>query len=115
MRYIEINSVRANMVAHPRKYRWSSYRANGEGRDDAVVTQHSVYRALGRSDEQRKEAYRVLFKAQLDEDVLKQVRAAWHTGTPLGNDHFREQVEAKLKTKVGQSRRGRPSKTGKGF
>ena len=34
MRYIESNPVRANMVAHPREYRWSSYRTNGEGRED---------------------------------------------------------------------------------
>ena len=33
MRYIELNPVRANMVAHPREYRWSSYRTNGAGRE----------------------------------------------------------------------------------
>ena len=27
-RYIELNPVRANMVAHPADYRWSSYRVN---------------------------------------------------------------------------------------
>lgn len=110
MRYIELNPVRANMVNHPREYRWSSYRANGEGREDSMVTSHKVYVSLGRSADQRKEAYRALFKAHIDDDELNQIRAAWQTGTPLGNDHFKVQVEAKLKTKVGQSRRGRPSK-----
>ena len=28
-RYIELNPVRAGMVAHPADYRWTSYRANG--------------------------------------------------------------------------------------
>ncbi len=31
MRYIELNPVRAGMVAHPGEYRWSSYRANAQG------------------------------------------------------------------------------------
>ncbi len=29
MRYIELNPVRANMIAHPGEYKWSSYRSNG--------------------------------------------------------------------------------------
>ena len=110
MRYIELNPVRANMVVHPREYRWSSYRANGEGREDPLISPHPLYLSLGKTADQRKEAYRALFKAHIDEDNIKQIRAAWQTGTPLGNDYFKGVVEAKLKTKVGQSRRGRPSK-----
>ncbi len=37
------------------------------------------------------------------------IRSAVQTGTPLGNDHFRDQIETALKRKVGQARRGRPS------
>ena len=36
-RYIELNPVRARMVDHPRQYRWSSYRAHAEGKDDALA------------------------------------------------------------------------------
>ena len=37
------------------------------------------------------------------------VAQAWQTGTPLGNDRFKEQVEAMLggTGTVGQARRGR--------
>ena len=45
----------------------------------------------------------------IDDDQLTFIRAAWQTGTPLGNDHFREKIERKLKTRIGQARRGRPS------
>lgn len=34
MRYSELNPVRANMTTGPGQYRWSSYRANGQGRRD---------------------------------------------------------------------------------
>jgi putative transposase len=51
-----------------------------------------------------------LFKAHIDQEDIKDIRAAWQTGTPLGNDFFREKIERKLKSKVGQARRGRPAK-----
>mgnify|MGYP003571099500 FL=1 len=110
MRYIELNPVRANMVRSPGHYRWSSYRSNGQGREDELLTPHTMYVSLGKTNAARTESYKSLFKAHLDKNMLDDIRAAWQTGTPLGNDYFREQIEAKLKLKVGQARRGRPSK-----
>lgn len=110
MRYIELNPVRANMVRSPALYRWSSYRCNGQGRDDALVMPHSIYMTLGRTKASRQEAYKALFKAHLEQGDLNDIRSAWQTGTPLGNGDFRQKVEAKLKCKVGQARRGRPAK-----
>jgi len=110
MRYIELNPVRANMVNHPRKYPWSSYRANGEGKRDDLLTQHEIYMKLANSMDQRRANYRALFEAYIEEGDLKQIRSAWLTGTPLGNDYFKREIEQKLQCKVGQTRRGRPSK-----
>ena len=110
MRYIELNPVRANMVRGPSAYRWSSYRANAQSQPDALVTPHPLYLALGRSVSQREEAYKALFKAHVDEDALNDIRAAWQTGTPLGSALFKAKVEAKLGCRVGQARRGRPTK-----
>lgn len=110
MRYIELNPVRADMVRSPSHYRWSSYRYNGQGKEDELVTPHAMYLALGRTKPSRLEAYKALFKAHLDKGVLDDIRAAWQTGTPLGNDYFRQKIEDKLKCKVGQARRGRPEK-----
>ena len=62
MRYIESNPVRAHLVAAPGEYRWSSFRANALGHDDALVTPHSGYYALGRSAASRQAAYRALFQ-----------------------------------------------------
>lgn len=61
MRYIELNPVRARLVASPEQYRWSSFRANALGRDDPLLTPHAHYCALGRSAELRQTAYRALF------------------------------------------------------
>lgn len=110
MRYIELNPVRANMVRGPAQYRWSSFRHNGGGKVDPLISPHPLYRALGKTVPLRLAAYKALFKAHLDQGVLDDIRAAWQTGTPLGNAYFREKIEAKLKCKVGQARRGRPSR-----
>jgi putative transposase len=102
--------VRANMTTTAGQYRWSSYRANAQGRADERITPHALYLALGRTRASRQAAYRALFKAHIDDTELNDIRAAWQTGTPLGNDYFREKIERKLGSKVGQARRGRPSK-----
>lgn len=49
MRNIELNPVRAGMVAHPADYPWSSYPRNGLGVGDALVAEHDVYRRMGRT------------------------------------------------------------------
>lgn len=61
-------------------------------------------------DINRLDAYRDLFKAHVEEGVTKDIRDALQTGTPLGNDFFRDKIEKKLKSKVGQARRGLSSK-----
>jgi putative transposase len=110
MRYIELNPVRADMVNTPSMYQWSSYRSNAQGKHDIAVTQHPLYKKLGRNSMERMQAYKALFKAHIDQVEHDKIQKAYQTGTPLGNDYFREKIEQKLKCKVGQDRRGRPSK-----
>lgn len=109
MRYIELNPVRANMVKSPAHYRWSSYRANGQGEEDRLLSPHREYLALAPTKTARCEAYRSLFKSHVDDvKTLGDIRNAWQTGTPLGNELFKKKIEKKLKCKVGYSKRGRP-------
>jgi putative transposase len=61
MRYIELNPVRAGLVAWPGDWRWSSYAANALGEEDALLTPHALYCALGRTPELRRARYRALF------------------------------------------------------
>ena len=107
-RYIELNPVRAGMVSLPEQYPWSSYRANGLGENNPLLAQHRLYQQLGVDDNLRQQAYRALFKFNLDAEALEAVRACLQSGTPLGNDRFRAEIEQALDLKVGQVRRGRP-------
>jgi putative transposase len=108
MRYIELNPVRAGMVDHPAKYRWSSYAANALGVSNAVLTAQDEYMALGRLPDDRHSAYRALFDQGEDAGELALLRCALQTGTPLGNERFKAEIEAALGLKVGFARRGRP-------
>lgn len=106
-RYIELNPVCADMVADPGQYRWTSYRRHAFGQADPLVTPHPLYLALGRSQEERQSAYRALFRSQLDEAALADIRLAIAQGQPLGNDRFREAVCAATGVRQLLPRRGR--------
>lgn len=108
MGYIELNPVRAGMVTHPGDYHWSSYRANGQGEGNALVSPHMLYKAMGPDGAQRQRAYRGLYERQLDEANIHAIREAVQFCMPLGNDRFKQQIEAALGRSTGYAKRGRP-------
>jgi putative transposase len=61
-RYIELNPVRAGMVAHPAEYRWSSDRANAQGESAEWLTAQALYFDLDGDADRRLAAYRELFR-----------------------------------------------------
>jgi putative transposase len=73
MRYIELNTVRADMVTSPKQYQWSSFHRNGRGGKDAVVMSPSLYHKLGRTKDLRPVAYVELFKAHVDDNDLSEL------------------------------------------
>ncbi len=109
-RYIELNPVRARIAAAPEYYRWSSYHSNAEGAPDPLITQHSLYRDFGTDPARRCDAYKALFSEILDEGRFDDIRRAWRSGTPLGDDLFRARVGSAAGRSVGYARRGRPRK-----
>jgi len=104
--YIELNPVRAGMVEHPRQYRWSSYRAHAEGRDDALAQFHDVFRRLGRTVDAREQAWRTLVKEKLDPKFVEAIRAATNGGWALGGDRFRKEMEKAAQRRAAPLPRG---------
>lgn len=109
-RYIELNPVRAGMVTHPQAYRWSSYACNANGESNKLIQPHALYNALGLDATERLEAYRALFRHELDASVLGCIRNAAMFSMPTGDNRFREQIERVLNRKLGYAKRGRPFK-----
>lgn len=111
VRYIELNPVRAGIADHPAKYRWSSYAANALGMGNTIVTAHPEYLALGKSAVDRQSAYKGLFDDPMDVEELAILRSSMQSGTPIGNDKFKSQIEAALGRKVGLAKPGRPKRS----
>ena len=107
-RYIELNPVRAGMVTKPQDYRWSSYPANGLGKPNALLTRHSQCAALGNTETERREAYRALFRAEVDEALTEEIRAATNGNLALGNPQFQMQIAQALGRRVTRGVAGRP-------
>jgi putative transposase len=100
-RYVELKAVRARMVRHPRDHRCSSFRAHTDGRTDPSVSDHPVYRALGRGAEARQSAYRALFRGALESGFLNALRAA-------------KQIEEATRRRAAPRLPGRPQKQQRG-
>jgi putative transposase len=107
-RYIELNPVRARMVAHPRDYRWSSWRAHAQGAADPLMADHALYRALGGTAAERQAAYRALFRAALAEEFVASLRAATHGGWALGGERFKRRVAKASGRRAEKLPAGRP-------
>jgi len=107
-RYIELNPVRAGMVAQPSDYAWSSYAINAFGKTSGLCTPHSLYLALGKEAKERQANYRALFKRHVEGKLLEEIRQAVNKGLALGNDRFKAEIERLTGRRVTSKKMGRP-------
>ncbi len=107
-RYIELNPVRAWMVAQPDDHPWSSHGANARGCADPLLTPHAEYLALGPDPAARATAYRAMFADALPDDVVEEIRSYLQQQKALGTDRFRTWVEARTGRFAAVRPAGRP-------
>jgi putative transposase len=108
-RYIDLNPVRARMIEDPAMFPWSSCLAHC-GIEDALLTAHAAYVALGTNLAERGVAYQVLLDESLSEDTIQEVRAFLNQQRAMGRDDFRAMVEAKTRRFAGIRPAQRPRK-----
>jgi putative transposase len=92
-RYIERNPVRAGMVESPSAYPWSSFKANAGEPEDARLSEHPEYAALGLDRPARRAAYRRFCLADEEAGFVSAIREATNTGLPLVGNELRAQLE----------------------
>ncbi len=109
-RYIELNPVRAWMVAQPGEYAWSSYCANSGARTDPLLAHHSEYLALGADPAARASAYRALCADVLSDELVEEIRIHLQQQKVFGTDRFRSWVEARTGRFATVRPPGRPPK-----
>lgn len=112
-RYIDLNPMRAGMVADPADYKWSSYRCKAEGVKDAVVDFDKTYLALGMNQLDRQTAYAQYVYETVPEGEIKLIKEALQRGQLTGGERFRREVSERLGVRISNKGPGRPKKIGK--
>jgi putative transposase len=108
LRYIELNPVRAAMVAAPEEYRWSSVHTHLGRSHDPLLTPHIVYLGLGADPISRASAYAAWLHAVIDDDERCAIHRHLAQERALGDPRFQQMVEKTLNRPVTCRPRGRP-------
>ncbi|WP_305805921.1 transposase [Stenotrophomonas sp. YIM B06876] len=108
-RYIELNPVRAGMVATADQYRWSSHAGNTGTSPDPLLHPQDCYQRLGPMPADRQQAARERLQQASAEDASRFAHHLHHQ-QPMGNDRFRAAIEAQLGRSITPRKVGRPRK-----
>ena len=109
-RYIELNPVRANMVAHPEDYKWSSYRDKLGDHRHPWLDVDPCYRKLGQGAEERARRYQAFVMDAIAETEWTLIRQAVQRGQLTGSTRFIEEVAVKTGQRIDLRGPGRPRK-----
>jgi len=108
MVYIDLNPVRAGMVADPRAYPWSSHGHYLGMRRDKLVTPHPLYWQLGNTPFARDAAYAELVASGISaKQKLELSESALH-GWALGEADYVADLQRRTPRRVAKGRAGRP-------
>ena len=109
-RYIDLNPVRAALVAEPGAYRWSSYRAL-TGRDHLPwLDEHSALQALVSGTHDWRAGYARFVAAATTDRELARIRDAIQRNQLTGDTRFTQAIEARFGRRVEFRGPGRPKK-----
>ena len=108
MVYIDLNPVRAGMVADPADYPWSSYLHYVGRRSDKLITPHPLYWELGNTPFARDEAYASLVRAGIDQNQQRALTDSLLRGWALGEPDYVANLQRSTQRRISPARPGRP-------
>ncbi len=108
MAYIDLNPVRAGMVAHPQDYAWSSYAHYAGKRADKLVTPHPLVWQMGNTPYAREAAYVAMVEAGIAPEQQLVLTNALIKGWALGDEAFVADLQTRTQRRVAVARAGRP-------
>ena len=110
MVYIDLNPVRAGMVAQPEDFRWSSHRHCIGQASDKLVTPHALFWALGNTPFAREAAYAELVGQGLSSRDKDDLTRTALSGWALGSEGFVTALQEGTTRRLSPGRAGRPFK-----
>ncbi|PTT18134.1 transposase [Acidovorax sp. HMWF029] len=108
MVYLDLNPVRAGMVANAADYPWSSHAHWLGVRNDRLLTPHALYWALGNTPFAREAAYAALVLAGIGSLEQAALTASALSGWALGDADFIEGLQKQTPRRVVAGQAGRP-------
>ncbi len=108
MVYIDLNPVRAAMVATASDYLWSSHGHYVGLRVDRMVTPHPLFWALGNTPFAREAAYAALVRAGISPEQHDALTRSALTGWALGEEGFVADLQKRTLRRVNKVSAGRP-------
>ena len=108
MAYIDLNPVRAHMVAQPDDYIWSSYSHYVGRRNDRLITPHALYWGLGNTPFAREAAYAEMVHAGIQADQQRALTDATLSGWALGDAQFIAGLKLQTPRRLSKDKAGRP-------
>ena len=109
-RHIELNPVRAGIVAAPGDFRWSSYRHHVGLAHDPLITEHPLYWALGNTPFAREAVYQHLVDQTVSAQDATALTEATLKGWAIGSESFKQALEKDVRQRVTPVKAGRPRK-----
>ena len=108
MAYIDLNPVRAGLVAHPRDYPWSSFGHYTGQRIDRLITPHALFWELGNTPFAREAAYAQLVLSGISVVQQAALTDAALQGWALGEPDFVADLQKRTARRVSKGSAGRP-------
>ena len=112
MVYIDLNPVRAGMVAQAVDHPWSSHAHYLGRRGDSLITPHPLFWELGNTPFEREVAYAELVQAGLGVNQQGALTDAALKGWALGEADFMAELQEKTTRRPQKAKVGRPPLTG---
>jgi putative transposase len=112
MIYIDLNPVRAGMVAQALDHPWSSHSHYVGARQDKWLVPHALYWALGNTPFAREKAYAELVQAGIEDKKKHALTSSVMGGWVLGEDAFMESLQPMTSRRISKVKAGRPFKPG---
>ncbi|MEJ6021864.1 transposase [Ramlibacter sp. PS4R-6] len=108
MVYIDLNPVRAGLVANPADYLWCSYLHYTGRRADKLITPHPLYWELGNTPFAREQAYADLVSAGIGSKQQQALTEATFRGWALGEPDYVADLQRRTERRVSKAKAGRP-------
>lgn len=108
MVYIDLNPVRAGLVAAAEGYPWSSHGHYAGLRTDRLITPHPLYWSLGNTPFAREAAYSEMVAAGVTADQERALTESALRGWALGESDYVEELQKRTARRVAKAKAGRP-------